>query len=101
MSLTDTHCHLDFNKFDEDRQAVIQRAIDIGITRMLIPALDLDSSRAAVRLAEVHPNIFAAVGFHPTDLDKWKETSYSDLRKLILDSIGLPLEIQKQASVPQ
>jgi TatD DNase family protein len=83
MRLTDTHCHLDFNKFDEDREAVIQRAIDAGITRMLVPALDLDSARAGLRLAAAHPNIFAAVGFHPTDLDKWKESSLDDLRGLI------------------
>jgi TatD DNase family protein len=83
MRLTDTHCHLDFNKFDEDRQAVIQRALDAGITRMLIPGLDLDSSRAALKLATLNPNIFAAVGFHPTDLDKWQATSLKELRSLI------------------
>ena len=44
--LTDTHCHLDFNKFDEDRAAVLQRAIEAGITRILIPALDYESSLA-------------------------------------------------------
>ncbi len=38
--LTDTHCHLDYNKFDEDRDAVLQRAIEAGLTRILIPALE-------------------------------------------------------------
>ncbi|HMD80993.1 MAG TPA: TatD family hydrolase, partial [Anaerolineales bacterium] len=66
---TDTHCHLDFNKFDEDRDAVIQRAIEARVTRILIPALDFESSLSAVRLARSHPNLFAAVGFHPTDVD--------------------------------
>jgi TatD DNase family protein len=83
VNLTDTHCHLDFNKFDEDRQAVIQRARDAGLTRLLIPALDLESSRAAVELARAHPDIFAAVGFHPTDLDKWKPDSIAELKELI------------------
>jgi TatD DNase family protein len=68
--LTDTHCHLDLNKFDEDRDAVIQRAIGAGVKKMLVPGLDAESSRAAVKLAETHKNIFAAVGFHPTDVDK-------------------------------
>ena len=67
--LTDTHCHLDFDKFDEDREAVLQRALEIGIERILIPGLDYESSLAAIKLAEANPNIFAAVGFHPTDLD--------------------------------
>jgi TatD DNase family protein len=69
--LTDTHCHLDFNKFDEDRHLVLQRAIEAGVDRILIPALDMESSQAAVKLAESHSNVYAAVGFHPTDLDKF------------------------------
>ena len=80
--LTDTHCHLDFNKFDEDRDAVIRRAWEAGLTRILIPALDYESALAALRLAASHPNIFAAVGFHPTDLDKWDEDAVEKLRSL-------------------
>lgn len=78
--LTDTHCHLDFNKFDEDRDAVIQRALDAGVERILIPALELKSCQAVVRLANSHPNLFAAVGFHPTELDEWDEESCENLR---------------------
>ena len=92
MTLTDTHCHLDFNKFDEDRQAVIQRAGDAGITRLLIPGLDLDSSRAALQLAAAHPNIFAAVGFHPTDLEKWEMDSIEQLKSLISSGNVIPPE---------
>ena len=84
--LTDTHCHLDLNKFDEDRAAVIQRALDAGVRRILIPALDYDSSLAGLRLADSHPNIFAAIGFHPTELDKWDDSSIENLRNLILFS---------------
>lgn len=77
--LTDTHCHLDFNKFDEDRELVIQRAAEAGVTRIVIPSLDYASSRAAIRLAQSHRGIFAAVGFHPTDLDKWTDNSIEQL----------------------
>ena len=84
MKFTDTHCHLDFNKFDEDREAVIQRAIEAGVTRILIPALGLESSSAVIKLAESHPNLYAALGFHPTELDKWNESSIDNLRSLIL-----------------
>jgi TatD DNase family protein len=78
--LTDTHCHLDFNKFNEDRDAVIQRALDAGVKRILVPALEMESSKAVVELANSHPNIFAAVGFHPTDLDKWNDSSLHNLQ---------------------
>ncbi|MDQ3006293.1 MAG: TatD family hydrolase, partial [Chloroflexota bacterium] len=81
--LTDTHCHLDFNKFDEDREAVIQRASEAGVRRILVPALDFESSRATVRLAANYPTIYAAVGFHPTDLEKWNENSIESLRELV------------------
>ena len=99
--LTDTHCHLDYNKFDEDRDAVLQRALAAGVERIMIPALDYESSLAAIKLAASHPNIFAAVGFHPTDLDKWEKSSIEKLRNLILESSGLPLRQREQAPALQ
>jgi len=80
--LTDTHCHLDFNKFDADRAEVIQRAVEARLTRILIPGLELESSVAAIKLAELHPNLYAAVGYHPTDLDTWNEHSIKELKSL-------------------
>ncbi|MGZ9166726.1 MAG: TatD family hydrolase, partial [Anaerolineales bacterium] len=80
--LTDTHCHLDFNKFDEDRDAVLQRAIEVGVNRILIPGLDFESSSSAIQLAESHSNIYAAVGFHPTDLEKFSEQAFQKVREL-------------------
>jgi len=82
MKLTDTHCHLDYNKFDDDRDAVIQRALDSDVYRILVPALDRNSALDAIKLAKAHPGIFAAVGFHPTDLDTWESTSIAELREL-------------------
>ncbi|GAB4453190.1 MAG: TatD family hydrolase [Anaerolineales bacterium] len=81
--LTDTHCHLDFNKFDDDRDAVIQRALEAGVERILIPAIELESCKAVIRLANSHPNLFAAVGFHPTELNGWNDDSIETLRGMI------------------
>ena len=83
--LADTHSHLDFEKFDEDRDAVIQRAIEVGVTRIIVPALDYESSLSVVKLARSHPNLFAAVGFHPTDIEKMESNSIESLRNLIRD----------------
>ena len=99
--LTDTHCHLDFNKFDEDRSAVIQRANEAGVHRMLIPALDYESSLAAIDLAAAHPGIFAAVGFHPTDLDKWNATSIRNLQSLVSQPNDRPQERQEKVPAIQ
>lgn len=82
MRLTDTHCHLDFRKFDADRADVLQRAQQAGVARILIPGLTLTSSRSAVELAESHPMLFAAVGVHPTEVVKFQEDALADFRQL-------------------
>jgi len=94
---TDTHCHLDFNKFDEDREAVLQRAMDAGLTRILVPGLDWDSSLAAIRLAGSRPEIFAAVGYHPTEAEKWEVASYEKLKSLTMESGSSLPGFQEQA----
>ncbi len=80
--LTDTHCHLDFEKFDSDRQEVLARAWEAGLTRILIPGLDLRTSLHAVKLAESHPNLFAAIGVHPSDSLTWDAQTIPALREL-------------------
>ncbi len=80
--LTDTHCHLDYNKFDPDREAVIARANDSGLIRILVPGLHHRSSKAALRLAESNPSVYAAVGFHPTDLEEFTEQTFDEVKKL-------------------
>ncbi len=86
VTLTDTHCHLDFRAFDPDRPAVLERAAQAGVERILIPGLTPTSSRAAVRLAESHPMLFAAVGVHPTEASK-VESQTSDFRRPTLDNL--------------
>jgi TatD DNase family protein len=82
MQLTDTHCHLDYNKFDLDREEVIQRANAAGLIRLLVPGLHHKSSKEAVKLAEQNPSVYAAVGFHPTDLDKFSESTFQQVQEL-------------------
>lgn len=63
--LVDTHCHLDFDKFQDDIDAVIQRAVDAGVRKMIIPAVDLEQIPAVLKLAEKYQWLYAAVGIHP------------------------------------
>lgn len=80
--LVDTHCHLDWNKFDADREQVIQRAIDAGVTRMITIGTDVESSRRAIELAEKFGAVYAAVGVHPNDCGDFDESGLDQIRSL-------------------
>lgn len=71
-TLVDTHCHLTVDVFDRDRKQVIHRALTSGVQKILVPGLDLASSKAAIQLAECNPAIYAAVGIHPHNAKNWK-----------------------------
>ena len=80
--LTDTHCHLYFDSYDKDRTAVLARAWEAGLERILVPGIDLETSRAAVALAEAHPGVYAAVGVHPNSATTWDVDTLDALRDL-------------------
>lgn len=66
--ITDSHNHLYWPTFDEDRALVLERARAAGVSRMIVVGTDLDTSRAALALARGEEGIFASVGIHPNDL---------------------------------
>ncbi len=82
MILIDTHAHLDFAKFDADRDDVIDRAKRAGVVAIVNVGADLASSRRAVELAAQHDMIYAAVGMHPHDAKKLDGTTLAELRDL-------------------
>ena len=61
----DTHAHLDFPDYAADLDAVLDRARDAGIARILVVGTDLESSMKAIALAEIHAQLHAVVGWHP------------------------------------
>jgi len=80
--LIDTHAHLDFGKFDGDREEVLQRARDAGVTTILTVGVDLPSSRRAVELAARYEMVYAAVGVHPHDAKTLDGAALAALRDL-------------------
>ncbi len=71
MILTDTHTHLYSEAFDEDRSEVIKKAIDEGISRFFIPAIDSTYTAAMLALKQDYPeNMFLMMGLHPTHVKK-------------------------------
>ena len=81
IKLIDSHCHLDGEQFNADRDAAIQRARDAGVEIMVAigtgdgpPAL-----KAGIRLADAYPFIYATVGVHPHDASKAADEHYPEL----------------------
>ena len=65
LPIVDSHAHLDVEQFDSDRDRVIDRALEAGVTTIISVATDLESSRKAVQLAGERAEIRAAVGIYP------------------------------------
>ena len=63
--IIDTHCHLDFDEFRSDRDAVMERASRAGVGYVINIGSSLEGSRKSVELASAHDNVFATVGIHP------------------------------------
>lgn len=79
---TDTHCHIDFEDFDKDREKVLERAWKNSIAWILIPGIDIQTNQAAIDLAQSHPQkLWAAVGIHPNHGANWTPTILSTLKE--------------------
>lgn len=70
MNLIDTHCHLNIKPLLENTSEVLDAAAAQGVNRLVVIGIDIPTSEIAIRLAEDHPQIFAAAGIHPNDCSK-------------------------------
>jgi len=107
----DTHTHLFFKNFDDDREEVVKNAIASGVKYMLVPGTDIETSKQAIELAEKFDAVYASVGVHPHDTKDWSNSLIEELKELAkhpkvvaIGEIGLdyfydfsPKEKQKQA----
>jgi TatD DNase family protein len=78
----DTHAHLDYPDYAPDLPDVIARAQAAGISKIISIGTSLDSSRRAIQLAEKFPNVFAAIGWHPTEAGKAQDDLHPALCEL-------------------
>jgi TatD DNase family protein len=111
LQLVDSHCHLDDGQFDSDRDAVVERARQVGIKYILAIGTgngppDLE---AAVRLADSHPFICATAGIHPNDAAKVDLNTFKNLESVLkhprvkaLGEIGLDYHwgVPKETQTP-
>ena len=109
--LFDTHAHYDDERFDEDREALLNAMPEKGVGLIVNPGCDLASSRTAVDMAQKYDFLYAAVGIHPENCGDFAPAMMDGLRALIkapkvvaIGEIGLdyywaenpPRELQQQ-----
>lgn len=113
--LFDSHAHLDSNQFRGEIPGLLNRARGVGVERMVNIGFDGPSSRRSVELAKNHPEIWAAVGYHPHDAKAYNDQAEAELGRLLaeprvvaLGEIGLdfyrdlsPRPVQREVFVRQ
>ncbi len=82
--LFDTHCHLNFEIFDNQEEAVLNRALGAGVDFCLVPGSNLITSKKAIILAKKHQTLFAAVGVHPHHAQE--KIDFNELEDLVQNS---------------
>ena len=82
MAIFDTHAHYDSGGFNADREEVLASLPEAGITLVVDPGCDLESSGEAVAMAERFLHVYAAVGIHPSDCAGTDEAAFEALRAL-------------------
>ncbi|MFE0500404.1 TatD family hydrolase [Lysobacter soli] len=78
--LVDTHCHLDVDEFDRDRDEVIARARESGVTRQIVPAIDAATWPKLRDVCAKDDDLYAAYGLHPLLLDRHQDAHLDELR---------------------
>ena len=119
MEYFDTHAHYDDDKFNEDREEVLKKIYNAGVTKCINMGCDIESSKKAIEIANNHDFIYAAVGLHPEEIpqseeEMWKtilqikDLAVQNKKVVAIGEIGLDYywnkenkEIQKQAFIKQ
>lgn len=119
MEYFDTHAHYDDQKFDGDREEVLNKIYNAGVTKCINMGCDIKSSEKAIEIANSHKFIYAAVGLHPEEIpqneeeilktiSQIKELATQNKKVVAIGEIGLDYywrqdnkELQKEAFIKQ
>ncbi len=103
--LFDVHAHYDDEKFDGDRDELLSQMTSGGVGHIINAGCDIESSLRSLELAKKYPFIYAAVGFHPSEADKMKDSDFDVLEKLAsekkavaIGEIGLEYHYSKETA---
>ena len=80
--MLDSHCHIDDEQLFEEREQVIKSANESGVSLMMTIGCDLESSKKAVQIANEYDCVFAAIGFHPQNLENVSDKALEEIKEL-------------------
>ena len=110
MKLIDTHCHLDFSAFDEDRTQVLSNCREQGVEKIIVPAVAQSNWLSVLELCEKDTGLFPALGLHPVFTEQHQDSDLLELEALLsshrdqvvaVGEIGLDYYIQEPDKVKQ
>ncbi|MBI5414996.1 TatD family hydrolase [Candidatus Peregrinibacteria bacterium] len=82
MHLIDTHCHLNFDKFDIDLDDVVKRAKAAGVTKMISIGCRVEDARKTIPILEKYEGVYGSLGIHPSDTKETFEDDFQTIREL-------------------
>jgi len=88
MKIIDTHCHLDFEVFDADREQVLQDARNVGLAGIVVPGTHQQGWENLLSVCAAHEALYPAIGLHPMFLEQHKESDLGLLEKMIDQTIN-------------
>lgn len=104
--MIDSHCHINDPLFINNSEAYIDEAKASGVTLMLVIGYDLESSKAAVEIANKYDEIYCAIGIHPSEVKKMGEKDLDEIEKLLknkkviaIGEIGLDYHWDKELDI--
>ncbi|MCQ2911915.1 MAG: TatD family hydrolase [Bacilli bacterium] len=83
--MLDSHCHIDDDKLIEERAEVIKNAKEAGVNLIMTLGTDLESSKSCVKIANEFEGVYAAVGFHPQNLENVSDKALEEIKELAKD----------------
>jgi len=83
ISIIDTHAHLEGEEFAADFEAMLARAMEAGVSRIITAGTNVESSEKAVALAQKYPQIYAAVGIHPQEIHNAQKAGVQKIAELV------------------
>lgn len=82
MNFVDSHCHLNDERFKDNVDEVVASSFKAGVTTILVVGYDLESSLKAIEIASRHEGIYAAIGFHPENLENVSDDNLNKIKEL-------------------